>query len=153
MLIGSVCQSVVERFAIHRSSFHWYSDSLITEPVAGGTSVANAIGSALSRRCPSGVVMANLYTSPTPTPGMKTSHTPAPPMERIGYWAPFHMQKSPMTATPFAFGAHTVNDVPETSPRSVSYVTGWAPMTSHRRSWRPSPIRCRSASPMVGRKR
>ena len=53
-------------------------------------------------------------------PGMKISHTPEEPNERMGYWLGFHSQKSPMTATPWAFGAHTANEVPRTSPSEVS---------------------------------
>ena len=48
-----------------------------------------------------------------------------------------------------AFGAQTANDVPLAWPASRTC----APSTRHSCSCRPSPIRCRSISPSVGRKR
>ena len=50
-----------------------------------------------------------------------------------------------------SFGAHTANEVPCTSPTGLSYSRTCAPRTRHSSSWRPSPIRCRSISPSVGR--
>ena len=55
-----------------------------TEAVAGGTSVRRAIGSARSVCEPSGRVISNLYSAPSPTPGTNSSHTPDEPSERIG---------------------------------------------------------------------
>ena len=59
-----------------------------TDAVAGGFSAALAIGSAFSRHTPSGPQIAYLYLAPSVTPGMKSSHTPEPPSERIGYARP-----------------------------------------------------------------
>jgi hypothetical protein len=59
-----------------------------TDAVAGGSSVALASGSAFSRQTPSGPQIAYLYLVPSVTPGTKSSHTPEPPSERIGYARP-----------------------------------------------------------------
>ena len=91
-----------------------------TDAVAGGTSVANAIGSALSRHWLSAPRIWNLYRAPSPTPGTNSSHTPDEPSERIGSARPDQKSKSPATRTPRAFGAHTANDVPVTAPPGVS---------------------------------
>jgi hypothetical protein len=49
-------------------------------------------------------------------------------------------------------GAHTANEVPVMSPRpSEPRPRTWEPSTCHSSSCRPSPIRCRSNSPSVGR--
>ena len=67
-------------------------------------------------------------------------------MARMGWTRPSQPFQSPTTRTARAVGAHTANAVP-----SVPWwVRGWAPSTSHRRSWRPSPMRWRSRSPSVG---
>src|SRR5699024_8007413 len=123
------------------------------EAVSGGGSVLHGIGSALSMRWPSLVWMANLYRSPAPMPGIKTSQMPVEPKERMGYCAAFQPQKSPTTETPAALEAHTTTAVPGLEPSSESKVLILAPSTSHRRSWRPSEIRCKSKEPKVGRNR
>jgi hypothetical protein len=85
MLIGAACQRVVARLTSHSSSSQSKRGSCTTEAVAGVRSVAKAIGSALSRHCPSGPRMENLYFAPGTTPGTKISHTPLEPSDRIGY--------------------------------------------------------------------
>ena len=55
-----------------------------TDAVAGGCSVANAIGSAFFRHWPSRPQMSYLYRLPLPGPGTNSSHTPDPPSLRIG---------------------------------------------------------------------
>ncbi|CAM5279308.1 hypothetical protein SALBM311S_06651 [Streptomyces alboniger] len=119
------------------------------DDVLGGTSVRRAIGSARSVFEPSGRVISNLYSSPSPIPGTNSSQTPVPPSERIGNAEPSQKLKVPATRTPRAFGAHTVNRVPATP----SWIIGCAPSARHSSSCRPSPIRCRSRSPSAGRKR
>ena len=141
---------MASRRASHSASCHTYADSVTTEAVCGGTSVANAIGSAFSCHTPSAPRMRNLYRDPTGTFGRKTSHTPLEPIERNGFARPSQPSKSPVTRTPRAFGAHTANETPLIVPEAVSYERMRAPSTSHSRSWRPSPIRCRSSSPTVG---
>ncbi len=69
-----------------------------------------------------------------------------PPIERIAWAAPSHPLKLPTTRTARAFGAQTAKDVPWLS----SWVRTCEPRTSQSRSWRPSRIRWRSSSPMVG---
>jgi hypothetical protein len=118
-----------------------------TDAVAGGFSAAAAIGSAFSRHTPSAPQIAYLYRTPSPMPGTKSSHTPTPPSERIGYARPFQWLKSPVTRTPRAFGAQTANEVPLTVP----YSRTCAPSTRHSSSCLPSPIRYRSNSPSAGR--
>ncbi len=122
---------------------------MTTDEVAGGTSVRRASGSARSVFEPSGRVISNLYSSPSPIPGTNSSHTPEEPSERIGNAVASQKLKVPATRTPRAFGAHTLNLVPGTP----WCVIGSAPSTRHSSSCRPSPIRCRSNSPSVGRKR
>jgi hypothetical protein len=56
----------------------------------------------------------NLYRSPAPTPGTKSSQIPADPSERIGCTRSFQKLKSATTATERAFGAQTANAVPVT---------------------------------------
>jgi hypothetical protein len=124
-----------------------------TDAVDGGISVANAMGSALSRQTPSRPRILNLYRVPTPTPGTKISQTPLLPSERMGWVQPAQPSKSPVTRTPCAVGAQTAKLVPVTVPFGVSYACRWAPRASHSRSCRPSPIRCRSTSPSVGSQR
>ena len=70
------------------ASLQVYWEVNTTEAVAGGRSVARASGSAFSRHTPSGPQIAYLYLVPSPTPGTKSSHTPEPPSERIGYARP-----------------------------------------------------------------
>jgi hypothetical protein len=53
MLIGRSCQPASARAASHSSSPHSNRDVVTTEALAGGTSVAYAIGSLLTRQCPS----------------------------------------------------------------------------------------------------
>ena len=81
--------------------------------------------------------------APGATPGMNSSHTPAPPSERIGCARPSQKLKSPTSLTPRAFGAQTANAVPVSDGR--------APSARQSCSCLPSPIRCRSISPSVGR--
>ncbi len=121
----------------------------MTDDVAGGTSVRRASGSARRVFEPSGRVISNLYSSPSPMPGTNSSHTPVEPSDRMGKPVPSQKLKEPATRTPRAFGAHTEKRVPVTS----WCVIGCAPSTVHSSSCRPSPIRCRSSSPSVGRKR
>ena len=90
---------------------------------------------------------------PSPMLGMNSSQIPVDPSERIGCAVPSQKLKSPETRTPWAFGAHTAKDTPLTTPMVVWYERTWAPSTSHSCSCRPSPMRCRSMSPSVGRKR
>jgi hypothetical protein len=82
--------------------------------VAGGVSVRRAIGSARWVREPSGRVMSNLYSSPSPIPGTNSSHTPEEPSDRIGYPVPSQKLKPPASRTARALGAHTQNRVPAT---------------------------------------
>ena len=106
-----------------------------------------------SRQTPSRPRIWNLYVVPSPMLGMNSSQIPVDPSDRIGWPEPSHQLKSPQTRTPWALGAHTANDTPVTRPRAVWYVRVCAPRTCHSCSWRPSPIRCRSMSPRVGRNR
>ncbi len=119
------------------------------DAVAGGTSVRRAIGSARSVCEPSGRLMSNLYSAPSPTPGRNSSHTPvrAERAHRVGRAVP--VVEVPVTRTPRAFGAQTVKRVPVTP----WWVMGSAPSAFHSSSCRPSPIRCRSRSPSAGRNR
>ncbi|CAM5725219.1 hypothetical protein SFUMM280S_03738 [Streptomyces fumanus] len=119
------------------------------EEVSGGTWVRRASGSARRVCEPSGRVMSNLYSSPSPTPGTNSSHTPDEPSDRIGKPVPSQKLKPPATRTPRAFGAHTAKRVPVTP----WWVIGCAPSACQSCSCRPSPIRYRSSSPSVGRKR
>ena len=70
--------------------------------------------------------MENLYLAPGPTPGTNSSHTPAPPSDRMGWARPSQKLKSPVTRTPRAFGAQTANAVPVAPPVSI----GRAPSAS-----------------------
>ena len=74
---------------------------------------------------------------------------PDEPSERIGCMRPSQKLKSPTTDTARPDGAQTANAV----PRTPSISRTWAPSLVHSSSWRPSPTRCRSSSPIVGRKR
>ncbi len=121
----------------------------MTDEVAGGTSVRRASGSARSVFEPSGRVISNLYSSPSPMSGRNSSHTPDDPSDRMAWPVPSQKLKVPATRTPRAFGAHTANRVPVTP----WWVVGCAPSAVHSSSCRPSPSRCRSSSPSVGRKR
>ena len=141
------------RASTHSRSVHSYREVNTFDAVAGGTSVAEASGSAWSTVCPSAPRTQYLYSAPSPTPGTNNSQTPEDPIDRMGSAVGFQPQKSPITLTPRALGAHTANDVPVTGPPGVSNVRTWAPSTCHRCSWRPSPMRCRSTSPSVGRNR
>ncbi len=84
MLIGPVCGSVAARVASHSWSPHSYEDCSTTEAVAGGASVARAIGSAFCRQTPSRPRISYLYLVPAPGPGTNSSHTPVDPSARIG---------------------------------------------------------------------
>src|SRR6185437_14972755 len=116
MDIGAACQAVWARWSSQAASVHVYRSVWTTEAVAGGTSVANAIGSAFSRHCPSAPRTWYLYRAPSSTPGTNSSHTPDEPSERIGRARPDQCSKSPVTRTARALGAHTANDVPVTLP-------------------------------------
>ena len=72
---------------------------------------------------------------------------PAEPSERIGCSRPSQPLNSPTTLAERAFGAQTANAVPATPPT----VRGCAPSRSYSSSCLPSPARCRSSSPIVGR--
>ena len=106
----------MDRCSIHAASPKAYRESSTRDPVAGGTSVQRAIGSALSRQWPSRPSRAYLYTAPAPTPGTKISQIPESPMDRIACWRPSQPLKSPLTRTAVALGAQTAKEVPETSP-------------------------------------
>ena len=69
------------------------------------------------------------------------------PSERIGWSRPSQPLKSPTTLAEAAVGAHTVNAVPATP----STLRGCAPRRVESSSCRPSPARCTSSSPIVGR--
>src|SRR6266566_8141728 len=105
MLIGSRTGSCSARAVTQPSSFQVYREVNTTDAVAGGFSAALAIGSAFSRHTPSGPQIAYLYLAPSITPGMKSSHTPELPSERIGEARPSKKLKTPVTRTPWAFGA------------------------------------------------
>ena len=60
MLMGPECGSVVRRCSIHSSSPHSWTAVVTTEAVAGGTSVARAIGSAFWCQEPSAKQISNL---------------------------------------------------------------------------------------------
>src|SRR5665647_3372566 len=120
--MGPVCGLVAERAFIQSVSCHSYAEEVTIEAVAGGLSVARAIGSALVRREPSEPRTSYLYRLSSVTSGMKSSHTPVDPNERIGCTEPSHSLKSPTTRTARAFGAQTANEVPRTGPMGpVSY--------------------------------
>jgi hypothetical protein len=76
--------SALARWSSQSPSPHSYRDVNTTDAVAGGCSARLAIGSALRRSSPSGPRISNLYLVPSATPGTNSSHTPAPPSERIG---------------------------------------------------------------------
>src|SRR3954463_5958136 len=76
---------------------------------SGGASVRNAYGSALRRWTPSRGRISNLYRSPGPTSGMKSSQMPVDPMDRMGCRRPSQELKSPTTETERAVGAQTAN--------------------------------------------
>ena len=88
MLIGSRTGWRSARAVTHSWSFQVYREVNTTDAVAGGRSAALAIGSAFSRHTPSAPQIAYLYLAPSVTPGTKSSHTPEPPSERIGYAMP-----------------------------------------------------------------
>ena len=60
MLIGEFSASVLARRSSHSPSPHSYVDVCTTDAVAGGVSVANAIGSAFCRHTPSRPSTSNL---------------------------------------------------------------------------------------------
>ncbi len=60
MLMGPLCGLVAARVVIQSPSCHAYAVDVTTEAVAGGCSVARAIGSALARREPSELRISNL---------------------------------------------------------------------------------------------
>src|SRR5947209_14947221 len=114
MLIGRRDQSVASRCTIQSRSDQVKSGSYTIDAVAGGSSVANASGSAFSCQLLSAPRIRNLYRDPVGSPGTNSSHTPEAPIERIGLARPSQPSKSPHTRTPRAVGAHTANDVPVT---------------------------------------
>src|SRR4051812_41905823 len=116
MLIGAADQLVVSRTASQALSCHRWPAVVTNDAVAGGISVAKAIGSARSCQRPSLPSSRNLYRVPAGRPGMNSSHTPEEPSERIGLARPSQPSKSPVTRTPLALGAHTANEVPATLP-------------------------------------
>ena len=65
-----------------------WCDASTTEELAGGTSVRRASGSARIVFEPSGRVISNLYSSPSPSDGTKSSQIPVEPSERIGWPVP-----------------------------------------------------------------
>ena len=84
----------------------------------GGTSVANATGSAFRRISPSGARISYLYRAPESTPGRNSSQMPAAPIARMGWTRPSQKLKSPTTETALAAGAQTANAVPRTPSSS-----------------------------------
>src|SRR6202035_4096790 len=90
----------------------WAAGAATTLAVPDGTSVANAIGSALRINAPDAATSSYLYRAPGSTPGMKSSHTPDPPIERIWWTRPSQKFQSPTTRTAWALGAHTAKDAP-----------------------------------------
>ena len=90
------------------------------DAVCGGTSVANAIGSARSDTLPSAPWTRNLYRPSAGKPGQNNSHTPVDPSTRSGASLPSQLLNSPIRLTPLAFGAHTAKDTPSTTPSAVA---------------------------------
>ena len=117
------------------------------DAVAGGTSASRASGSARSVTAPSAPWIASLYRSPTRASGTNTSQTPgrAHRAERVAALVPA-VEVARRRRRPRADGAQTANATPATP----STVSGRAPSASHSRRCVPSPIRCRSSSPIVG---
>src|SRR5690625_6312040 len=150
--MGAEWGSVAARVLSHCSSPHSCWLSVTIEAVAGGVSVAKAIGSAFSRQRSSAPKISYLYRVPAVTLGIKISQTPEEPRERMACEVPSQWLKSPITRTARALGAQTLNEVPETSPKSLGKLRTCAPSTRHNSSCRPSPIRCKSTSPNVGGK-
>src|SRR5690348_8033327 len=118
------------RRSTHSSSAHWYWLTVTRDAVCGGTSVAKANGSARSVTTPSAPYTRNLYNPSTGNPGQNSSHTPDEPSTRMGASVPVQPLNSPIRLTPLAFGAHTANDTPLTTPSAVVNERGWAPSTS-----------------------
>jgi hypothetical protein len=150
MLMGSSWGFECARRDIHSPSPHSWVVVATTDAVAGATSARRAMGSAFIVQWPACVRISNLYDSPGSTPGTNSSHTPEAPMLRIEWPTPSHRLKSPTTRTARARGAHTVNETPRSAPTGESYTRWFAPSTVHSSSWRPSAMRCRSSSPIVG---
>src|ERR1700728_2728058 len=111
MLIGWRVGSLAARWTSPAPSAHACRGVYTTDAVAGGCSVANAIGSAFCCHPPSLPQTEYLYLVPSPTPGTNSSHTPDPPRLRIGWAVPSQKLKSPLTRMPRAFGAQTAKEV------------------------------------------
>jgi hypothetical protein len=92
---------------------------LTRDAVCGGTSAANAIGSARSVTDPSAPCTRNLYNPSVGKSGQNSSQTPDEPRLRIGASLPLQWLNSPISVTPLAFGAQTANDTPSTGPSAV----------------------------------
>src|SRR5689334_6189844 len=107
------------RSAIQSASSHVYSLLVTREARRGGTSVANAIGSARSVVTPSAPGTRDLYRPSGGKSGQHNSQTPEEPSVRIGASLPLQWLKSPMRLTPLSFGAHTAKDTPVTGPSAV----------------------------------
>ena len=121
MLTGRRDQSVASRCTIQSWSDQVKFGSCTTEAVAGGISVAKAIGSAFSCQLLSAPRIRNLYRDPAGRSGTNSSHTPEEPIDRIGLARGRPTRRSRrQTRTPRAEGAHTANDVPCTGPFGVS---------------------------------
>ena len=119
MLIGSNTGFWSARRAIQSWSSQAYSLLVTFDAVWGGTSVANAIGSARSLTEPSAPCTRNLYSSPISKPGQNSSHTPVEPSTRSWASLPSQWLNSPIRLTPLAFGAQTAKDTPSTTPSGV----------------------------------
>ena len=81
--------------------------------------MAKAIGSARSVTEPSAPCTRNLYSPSAGKPGQNSSQTPDDPSTRSGASLPSQWLNSPIRLTPLAFGAHTANDTPATTPSAV----------------------------------
>ncbi len=126
MLMASACGVALARRCIHASSLHAYALVYTMDEFAGACSAKKAIGSTFSRQMPSAPSTLNLYKAPSLTPSTNSTQTPEPGIRCMA--SPVHQLKSALSRTSRAFGAHTANRVPVTSPRSSSKtVTGWAP--------------------------
>ena len=86
--------------------------------------MAKAIGSARSVTAPSAPCTRNLYSPPTGKSGQNNSQTPVDPSTRNWASLPSQWLNSPIRLTPLAFGAHTANDTPFTTPSGVVKLRG-----------------------------
>src|SRR6185437_7726618 len=100
MSMGSRTGSRRARAARHTASPQSYvPDATTREAVSGGSSMANAKGSVLTRNAWVGVRISYLYRAPGRTPGTNSSNTPDAPSDRMGNTRPSQALKSPITLT------------------------------------------------------